>query len=70
MKRRKNLKERGPKDFRERPLDKSHTDASPGCREKLDFMRKRFERGVSLFHPHDKGIAENFRQIEDHDWNV
>ncbi len=67
---RKRGNEREPLDVRDRPLDHSHTEAIPGCQEKLEYMRTRLERGVSLFHPNDKGIAENFRQIEDYDWNV
>ncbi len=55
-------------DFTERPVDSLCTEAIPGCLDKIDVMRERFERGVSLFHPYDKGIAENFRQLEEFDW--
>ena len=69
MKKKKNFKERVPHDIQERPLDRLPTDAVPGCTDKLKFMKERLERGVSLFHPRDKGIGENFLQLEDVDWN-
>ncbi len=69
MEREMQFRERPPRDIRERPLDDLKTEAIPGCANKLEFMRERLERGVALFHPHDKGIGENFRQVEDYDWN-
>ncbi len=69
MEKEKHLRESVPRDIRDRPLDDLLTGAVPGCADKLECMIERLERGVSLFHPHDKGIGENFRQLEDFDWN-
>jgi hypothetical protein len=69
MRRKAKLSAPQPLDNQERPLDVTFTEAIPGCPEKIEFMKMRLERGVSLFHHLDRGIGENFRQLEDYDWN-